>query len=240
MDCERIMNIYIMYRKGNYRETDKMSDLICENYPMVFVMSRFGIALGFGDKNIGEVCRMNNVDTNTFLTVVNYLSDTSQKTQPVPSENLSLESLMNYLHNSHDYFLKFRLPQIRAKLLEAISNSSEDVAFVIRRFFDEYAEEVNKHMLYEEKTVFPYVRSILKGNKKQKYNISIFMKRHDQIELKITELKNILIKYYPGASNNMLNSVLFDIFSTEEDLASHNHIEDYLFIPAILELEKTL
>ncbi len=229
-----------MYRKGNYRETDKMSDLICENYPMVFVMSRFGIALGFGDKNIGEVCRMNNVDTNTFLTVVNYLSDTSQKTQPVPSENLSLESLMNYLHNSHDYFLKFRLPQIRAKLLEAISNSSEDVAFVIRRFFDEYAEEVNKHMLYEEKTVFPYVRSILKGNKKQKYNISIFMKRHDQIELKITELKNILIKYYPGASNNMLNSVLFDIFSTEEDLASHNHIEDYLFIPAILELEKTL
>lgn len=207
---------------------------------MVFVMSRFGIALGFGDKNIGEVCRMNNVDTNTFLTVVNYLSDTSQKTQPVPSENLSLESLMNYLHNSHDYFLKFRLPQIRAKLLEAISNSSEDVAFVIRRFFDEYAEEVNKHMLYEEKTVFPYVRSILKGNKKQKYNISIFMKRHDQIELKITELKNILIKYYPGASNNMLNSVLFDIFSTEEDLASHNHIEDYLFIPAILELEKTL
>ncbi len=229
-----------MYRKGNYRETDKMSDLICENYPMVFVMSRFGIALGFGDKNIGEVCRMNNVDTNTFLTVVNYLSDTSQKTQPVPSENLSLESLMNYLHNSHDYFLKFRLPQIRAKLLEAISNSSEDVAFVIRRFFDEYAEEVNKHMLYEEKTVFPYVRSILKGNKKQKYNISIFMKRHDQIELKITELKNILIKYYPGASNNMLNSVLFDIFSTEEDLASHNHIEDSLFIPAILELEKTL
>lgn len=38
----------------------------------------------------------------------------------------------------------------------------------------------------------------------------------------------------------MLNSVLFDIFSTEEDLASHNHIEDSLFIPAILELEKTL
>ena len=26
-----------------YRETDKMSDLICENYPMVLVMSRFGI-----------------------------------------------------------------------------------------------------------------------------------------------------------------------------------------------------
>ena len=27
-----------MYKNGMYRETDKMSDLICENYPMVLVM----------------------------------------------------------------------------------------------------------------------------------------------------------------------------------------------------------
>jgi len=229
-----------MYKKGNYRETDKMSDLICENYPMLLVMSRFGIALGFGEKNIGEVCRASNVDTCTFLTVVNFLSE--DNALPISSVNscLSLESLITYLHNSHDYFLKFRLPHIRAKLMEAISNTTNDVTFVIRRFFDEYVEEVNKHMLYEEKTVFPYVRALLAGEKDLKYNISIFMKRHDQIELKIAELKNILIKYYPGATNNMLNSVLFDIFSTEEDLASHNRIEDSLFVPAILELEKTV
>ena len=60
-----------MYKNGKYRETDKMSDLICENYPMVLVMSRFGIALEFGEKNIGEVCRQNGVDACTFLTVVN-------------------------------------------------------------------------------------------------------------------------------------------------------------------------
>ena len=29
-----------MYKKGIYKETDKMSDLICDNYPMVLVMSR--------------------------------------------------------------------------------------------------------------------------------------------------------------------------------------------------------
>ena len=56
----------------------------------------------------------------------------------------------------------------------------------------------------------------------------------------VTELKNILIKYYPGAGTNMLNSVLFDIFATEEDLASHTRVEDYLFVPAILALEKQL
>lgn len=229
-----------MYKNGKYRETDKMSDLICENYPMVLVMSRFGIALGFGEKNIGEVCRQNCVDACTFLTVVNFL--TQDVSAPVMNVDkcLSIEALITYLHNAHDYFLNFRLPHLRRKLLESIGECPQDVAFVIQRFFDEYAEEVNKHMSYEEKVVFPYVRDLLKGIKDPKYNISIFRKRHDQIEMKIVELKNILIKYYPGPGSNLLNSVLFDIFATEQDLASHNHVEDYLFMPAILALEKTI
>lgn len=69
------------------------------------------------------------------------------------------------------------------------------------------------------------------------YSIAIFRKRHDQVEAKLTELKNILIKYYPASSSNELNSVLFDIFTCEQDLASHNYIEDYLFIPVIQTLE---
>lgn len=217
-----------------------MSDLIGENYPMVLVMSRFGIALGFGEKNIGEVCRLNGVDTHTFLTVVNFLTGDSMVPVSEIDKGLSVESLITYLHNAHDYFLNFRLPHIRRKLVEAIEECPKDVAFVITRFFDEYAEEVNKHMSYEEKTVFPYVRGLLDGVKDARYNITIFRKRHDQIEMKITELKNILLKYYPGPGSNLLNSVLFDIFATEQDLASHNHVEDYLFVPVILALEKSL
>ena len=229
-----------MYKNGKYRETDKMSDLICENYPMVLVMSRFGIALGFGEKNIGEVCRQNNVDPCTFLSVVNLLVE--EVSAPVTNIDkcLSIDSLITYLQNAHSSFLDFRLPHIRRKLTEAIAGCPKDVAFVITRFFDEYADEVNKHMSYEEKTVFPYVRKLLRGEKDSKYNITIFRKHHDQIETKIVELKNILIKYYPGPGSNLLNSVLFDIFATEQDLVSHSLVEDNLFVPAILALEKTI
>lgn len=223
-----------MYKKGLYRETDKMSDLICENYPMVLVMSRFGIALGFGEKSIGEVCRQNGVDANTFLTVVNFLTGEVQGLTDEVSSALSLETLICYLHNAHDYFLAFRLPNMRRKLNEAISTCPEDVAFVIRRFFDEYAEEVNKHMTYEEKVVFPYVRDLLNGKASDKYNISIFRKRHEQIDQKLSDLKNILIKYYPGEGGHLLNSVLFDLFTTEEDLVSHSLVEDNLFVPSIV------
>lgn len=227
-----------MHTTGKYTETDKMSDLITNDYSMLLVMHRFGIAMGIGEKSIKEVCKQNKVDCNTFLTVVNFLLEDNITFSNV-SQHLSIEALITYLQRSHDYFLNFRLPHIRRKLKEAITTDcSEDVTFVILRFFDEYASEVNKHMAYEEKTVFPYVRDLIHGKKDGKYNISIFRKKHDQIDSKLSELKNILIKYYPGASSNLLNSVLFDILSCEKDLASHCKMEDYLFTPAILEIEK--
>ena len=107
-------------KNGKYRETSKMSDLICENYPMVLVMSRFGIDLGFGEKNIGEVCRQNKIDTYTFLTVVNFLTETETIPAAEVHKDISISSLITYLHNAHDYFLNFRLPHIRHKLTEAI------------------------------------------------------------------------------------------------------------------------
>lgn len=226
-----------MHKIGRYGETDKMSDLVADHYSMLLVMHRFGIAMGIGEKNIREVCRLNGVDCDTFLTVVNFLLDENGML-PNVSKCLSVETLTDYLQRSHDYFLNFRLPHIRRKLKEAIAGCPDDVAFVILKFFDEYASEVNKHMQYEEKIVFPYVRSLVRGEKGLKYNIGIFRKKHDQIDLKLNELKNILIKYYPGPSSNLLNSVLFDIFSCEKDLASHCMMEDRLFVPAILEIEK--
>ena len=225
-----------MYKNGGYTGDDRMCDLVCDRYAVLQVMSRFGIALGFGDKTIAEVCAENKVDAATFLAVVNMLMNFGNGAEL--AGEVSVRSLTDYLHNSHSYFLDFRLPAIRRKLIEAVDCAQSDVSFAIMRFFDEYAEEVHKHMSYEEKTVFPYVRNLLEGKKDPKYNITIFRKRHDQIEMKITELKNLILKYYPGPDSNLLNNVLFDIFATEQDLASHNRVEDYIFVPAILSLEK--
>lgn len=224
-----------MYRLGIYKETDKMCDLICENYPMLLVMSRFGIALGFGEQTIGEVCLNSNVDVKTFLSVVNLTIDDNGQTEADTS--LSINSLISYLRNSHIYFLDFRLPAIREKLIQAIDGEHHDVAQVVIRYFDEYAAEVRRHMSYEDEIVFPYVAGLL-NDEVQEYTIEMFSKQHDQVESRLSELKDIIIKYYPGTSTHELNSVLFDIFSCARDLAYHNAVEDKIFVPVIKELEK--
>lgn len=223
-----------MHRVGKYTAADSMSGLIDNSFRMLLVMSRFRIGLGFGDKTIGEVCRENEVDTATFLAVANMLSHDDVEPEV---EQVSVPGLLDYLHISHDYFLDFRLPMIRARLAEVLGDPKTDLIKVIVRYFDEYVAEVRKHMMYEEETVFPYVRALLAGECPKNYAIDVFSSHHDQVEARLHEFKNILIKYYPVKSTNEINSVLFDIFNCESDLASHNAVEDMLFTPAVRRLE---
>ena len=226
-----------MNKNIKYLATDKMSDLICENYTLLLVMSRFGLSLGFGDKTVEQVCEQQGVHTGTFLAVVNFLEDEYSVSDQYDHQ-LSVTALMNYLRQSHSYFLDFNFPAIRRKLIDAIDCSQSDVAFLILKFFDEYVREVRAHMEYENQMVFAYVDRLLQGEDVADYQIRIFSERHNQIEIKLTELKNIMVKYYPSlAQNYLLNSVLFDIYSCEKDLASHCRVEDYMFVPLIAELE---
>lgn len=228
-----------MIKKGKYKSTDKMSDLICDNYNLLQVLSRFELPLGFGDKTVKEVCESFQVDCTTFLAVANFISEENNRMVD-NLDGISVQSLMNYLKQAHHYFLEFQLPEIRMKLIQAIDYSNKnEVSFLIMKFFDAYVEEVRKHMDYEDKHVFKYVEKLIDGQKDEHFHITQYARQHDQIELKIKELKNIIIKYYPSnVSNNLLNAVLFDIFSCEEDLVAHCEIEDYLFVPAVRRLEK--
>lgn len=226
-----------MYKAGKYLPNDLMSDLICDNYPMLLVMSRFGIDLGFGENTIAQVCQNSNVDLDTFLAVVNVLTIGDKHSLKIDYSKISLLSLTQYLHNSHDYFLNYRLPDIRDRLIESIDKSDNAVSIVIINYYDEYVAEVNKHMMYEEETLFPYVKAITQGISTDGYSAAVYSEHHDNIETKLSELKNIIIKYYPAKTTNQLNNVLYNIFSCERDLASHGYIEDFLLVPAIKDFE---
>ena len=173
-----------MNEQHKYRSTDKMSDLICDNYSLLMVMSRFGLSLGFGDKSVKDVCEAQGVDCPTFLAVANFISE-EQYSYSGNESDFSIPALMDYLKRAHTYFLDFNLPAIRRKLIEAIDcSSTNDVAYLILKFFDEYAKEVRRHMEYENQAVFTYVEQLLQGNLSDEYNIATFASKHNQIDTK--------------------------------------------------------
>lgn len=219
-----------------YEASDMMISLIRDNYNLLQSLGSFGISLGFGDKTVKQVCDDQNVDTNTFLAVVNFTINGYREMDDV--SRLSVPTLLQYLKASHDYFLGFQLPFIRKELVDAL-DENDNLARLILKLYDEYSRSVTLHMKYEEKTVFPYVESLLAGKPMANYAIDMYSKHHGQESSKLRELKSIIIKYFPGdcLRNNQLSATLYDIYNNEEWLALHAEVEDNIFIPAIKYLE---
>ena len=227
-----------MKNQKMYEADDKMISLIRDNYDLLQSLGSFGISLGFGDKTVQETCEDNNVDTYTFLAVVNFVVNGYDERSMV-NEKISVPTLLHYLEASHAYFLDFQLPYIRRELTESL-NENDSLARLILRFYDEYAREIRQHMKYEQKTLFPYVESLLEGRPTNDYNVETFSKHHGAADKKLRELKLLIIKYLPqdGLHNNQLTATLHDIYENEVWLRQHAQVEDHIFVPAIRRLEQ--
>lgn len=222
-----------------YEADDEMISLIRDDYNVLQSLGSFGINLGFGDKTVRDTCKDNNVDTYTFLAVVNYTINGYYNADD--AERLHIPTLLHYLQASHVYFLDYQLPSIRRELQESL-NEDDSVGKLILNFYDEYAREIRKHMKYEEKMLFPYVTELLAGEVKADYDIETFSKHHGQTDQKLKELKNIILKYLPSdiQKNNKLTATLYGIYNNEEWLRLHSLVEDDIFVPAIRKLEQRL
>ena len=228
-----------MKNQKMYEAEDKMISIIRDNYNILQSLGSFGINLGFGDKTVREVCEEQNVDTYTFLTVVNFTINGYKEYDN--ADRLSLPTLLHYLKASHDYYIDFQLPFIRKELVDAL-DEKDNLARLILKLYDDYAHSITNHMKYEEKMVFPYVQALIDGNANTNFDIETFSKHHMQVDMKLKELKSIIIKYLPsdGLHNNQLSATLYDIYNNEEWLMHHSEVEEEIFIPAVRNAERKL
>lgn len=204
-----------------------MCDLMAHEEEAIQIISRFGLNMGVGEQTIEQVCVAHHVHTPTFLAVVNYKLF---RQRALPAD-IEIETLNRYLRHAHTYFLDFRLPRLRRALIEAVNPANPDsqIPMLILRCFDEFVAEIRTHIEHEDA-----------GNYEEH--------EHDdqRITDKLTEIKNLIIKYYPAdevqASDDenqhihvsyALIGVMSDLWHTEQDFADHCAIEDEILRPAL-------
>ncbi len=231
----------------------KMADAIHHNHLLLPVINRLGIQLGFGDQSIGAVCAENGTDIDFFLVIVNaFLDQDIHKTLKIQS--VPANKVVNYLKATHQYYLERVIPEIENRINALIQHSVLDQKqfLLVRNFFEEYKTELYTHVKLEEKSVYPYVVQVYEAFHKDVADkslmqriaenpISSYAKEHSDIESKLFDLKNILIKYLPKNQDSYLkNQVLNALFKLENDLNDHSRIENMVLVPMIEEMEKKL
>jgi len=224
-------------------KTEKIANTILKNHFLILVLERFNIGFGLQEKTIKEICIEQNIDINLFLAISNLHLSTNTLPNLDLNENDILK-VIEYLQNSHNYYTTEAIPNI-SKQIEIFINDreEEDLTFIlIERFFKEYRKEVFKHLEYEENIVYPYIIKLVNEKKLQSdYKINDYKHYHENIESKLEELKNLLIKHLPEKEDRKFRrAFLFELFRLERDLRIHTIIEESILVPAIEDLENNL
>ena len=151
---------------------------------------------------------------------------------------VDVSTLLSYLSESHKYYVEERLPHIEFHLKRIIDACPDKFGNTINRFFSEYKDEVSNHFKYEENVVFPYINSLYNKSQKPEFTISEFKSNHSNIEDKLNDLMNILIKYLP--SNIFPKErveISIDIMEITSDLNCHTLVEERILVPLVEMME---
>ena len=234
-----------------FKLTQKLSDIIHHDHRLLPILNRFGIRLGFGDQSVDEVCKSNNINAEFLIEIVNTYHDPDY----FPRErflDFPLPLIVEYLKKTHQYYYTFYIPGIEKQLNELIASAPEQNNLsLLTRFYLKFKQELHDHLQYEDKFTFPYVLELhnlySKGNRFASReslpakSILEFEEAHSDVDSKLLDLKNIIIKYLNASyDDNKCNTLITSIFNFEDDLRDHARIEDKIMVPKVIQIEKLL
>ncbi len=224
-----------------FTKNDRIIDLVNANYHLLPVINRFGINLGNKDKNIYKICTEKKIDVDFFLVIINTFHNEAYFPE-VELKGFSPILIIKYLKKTHQYYLNYVLPKLENLLYQLINSNKTSIhqLEIIEQFYLKYKEELLLHIKEEEDIVFPYIINVIKKELiSMEYNIRTFEKEHTNVDIKLNDLKNLIVKYIePVYDNNICNEFLISLFRFEKDIKDHARIEDKILIPQVIELEK--
>ena len=219
----------------------KMADAINQYHSLLTILPRLGIPLGFGEKSIGQLCEEHRVSEALFLLISRvYCQDdyfpTANELQQCP-----MSDIIQYLITSHKDYLENKLPHIEHHLNILLEPMDKKYSTLISNFYAEFRKEVEKHFLYEEKVIFPYLRQIIseqEATESATYQKHTFNQQHDDIEDTLNDLSNLLLKYIPAEISPVERvDMLLDMYALSNDISKHAMMEDRILVPYIQLLE---
>ncbi len=215
----------------------KLAELILEYPDLLDALDHLNITLGFGEENLKEITDRYRINFEAFMVIIHTYCNRLSPEKIIKKE--ALGDLLVFLKNSHNDFKQKQIPELKKLIALFAEEVSPKQGKVLISFFDGYIKEVYDHFEYEDITVFPYIKAILENRQTSGFAIHEFEKNHTDIEQKLFDLKNILIKYIPEESDSEYRKqILRYLFDFEKQLYFHTKLEDQVLAPSVKKVEK--
>ncbi|MFI3298346.1 MAG: hemerythrin domain-containing protein [Rikenellaceae bacterium] len=222
-----------------FSSNTKVADMILQNHTLLDVLPRFEVSIGVGEDTIEKLCDANNINPNFFAMVCNIHTFDCYTPSEDELQKIELRSVIDYLQNSHDYYKNRSVSLIGSKLSNVVEENHDKYSTLLCTFFEEYKQEIFNHFYYEENIIFPYVNKLIDTEPSEKFRVEQYEDHHASIDDKLSDLKNIILKYQPhNGSTPKVMEILTEIFLLEDDLRKHTRIEEKVLTPLVKLKEK--
>ena len=230
----------------------KISDLVGENYLYASVLHYFGIQFyDYSEQTLPQVCQEKGICVETLI---NGLESAVQadESEEVVLVGYPVELVIEYLKHAHYLFIKRRLPYITSLVADLPEEAGPYQSIVkdLKFVFPLFVEDFIHHIHAEEDSLFSYV-SLLKQvtvnrynpseayYEMEKYSIQQHAIDHDVHDDEMKGIRNITDDYKlePNAPLH-IKVVYSELESFEKSLITHARIEDEIFFPKALMLER--
>ena len=215
----------------------KLAELILDFPELLDALNQLNIRLGFGEKSIREVAEYYLINSDALLVIIHTYCNCLLPGKTIKKE--ALYDLLVFLKNSHNGFKQKQIPELKKLIAAFAGEIPEKYGKTLVSFFDGYIREIYDHFEYEDSTVFPYIGAILENRPISGFDMHEFEKNHTDIEQKLLDLKNILIRYMPEKVESAYRMhILHYLFEFEQQLSYHTRLEDQVLAPSVKKVEK--
>ena len=224
--------------------------LINENFIYAKVLHYFGVEYYESrNKTLSEICEEYKLDQSDVIEMIEK-GVNGNEAQVLDLKGLPTSLIIAYLKHSHQLFIKDRLPYI-LKLVGQLTCDKEegliqDLQVILPMFVDDFIH----HIFEEEDKLFSYIMLLdgfVKGqmpaakiaSKVDDFSIQEFSLHHGESDDEMKGIRGITNGYQLDAMTDLKQKVVYQaLASFDQELTKHAEIENEVFFPRALLLEK--
>ncbi len=243
-------SIKISKREKDHR-SETLGEMAVSDHRKALILKKYGLDIAFkAKKTLLEGCAELGISTKNVERELNASSQQS-RVYTINYNNWRLDYLADFIvTNHHDYSRKAMLSI--SELCEKSSKFMHQKYSVLKPVFDAFSQlhlKMEAIMLEEEQVLFPYIRFLVHVTKEKigspmpagsiKDHISKLEAQHQKLGEQIEYIRTFTGNYrLPHFELSFYAQVLQGLDEFDNDLRQHEHIENNILFPRVIELEK--
>ena len=229
-----------------------LAEIVTDNTRSAIVFEEYGLDFCCNGKRLlSEACQEKNVDVND---VINSLTGLDSNEESKNANYWEPDFLIDYIINNHHQYVRRMIPVISLHFdkVASVHGANHPETKQIADLFLAVRQELESHMMKEERILFPYIKQLYNAQKNNEpiapppfgtiQNPIRMMEAEHQSAgnamHKIRELSDNFIT--PEDACNSYKALYSELKEFEEDLHKHIHLENNILFPKAIESEEDL